>query len=349
MPDLRDSVTLDVAGVRYGGWTEVTIRRGLEQLAGAFEVAVTERWPNEPRRRPIRAGEACKVAIGGEVVITGWVDEVRASYDARQHRVAFRGRDAAGDLVDCSAPLGQREAATYGELVSWLASPFKVPVKLEVRDVPLPRPITIDPGDTVFDVIERVSRAVAMLVVSDGRGGLLITRAEVAARVPDRLELGRNIVGAEGLVSILERFSELTVYGQRLGNDEISGEDTTEMVGRARDLSIARYRPLKVVSEMMPQGDAQLQQRAEWEVRHREGRGQRATISVQGWRHAGGSLWQPNTLLAVNDAFLGLNRELLVVGVEFRLDGAGTRSVLTLTDRAAFDLIPLPPNGWADE
>lgn len=342
MPDKRDMVTLDVGGIRYGGWTEVTVQRGLEQLAGRFEVAVTERWPKEPQRRPIRPGDACRLAIGGEVVITGWIDQVRVQYDARQHRVSFAGRDAAGDLVDCSAPLGQHEASTFGDLLSWLAAPFKIPVRLEVDDPPFGRPHVTDPGETVFDAIEKLARHLAVLVISDGKGGLVVTRAERAARVPDRLELGRNIVAADELLSHVERFSELSVYGQRIGGDDFIAEDTTELMGRARDPAITRHRPLIVFSETMPDGNALLQQRAEWEVRHREGRGRRVTITVQGWRHAGGALWQPNTLVPVKDGFLGIDHELLVAGVELRLDDAGTRSVLTLTERAAFDLIPIP-------
>lgn len=341
MPDPRDQVTLNVGNTKYGGWTSIAIKRGLEQLCGSFDVAVTERWPNQVEERPIRAGDRCAVAIGGEVVVTGWIDAVRTRYDAHQHVLRFSGRDAACDLVDCSAPLGQFNGQKLGELVQHLAKPYGIQVTLEIEDVEIYEAFTFDPGETVFDAIEKAARAAAALVVSDGRGGLVITRASRAQRVPDRLELGRNIVEADGLVAHYERYSQVTVLGQRNGNDFLDPEDTTSQIGRANDYTMRRHRPLIVISETVLDSDADLQRRAEWEVRHREGRCRRAIITVHGWRHAGGGLWQPNTLVPVRDRLLGIEREMLVVAVEFILDDQGTHTVLTLTDRAAFDLIPI--------
>ena len=50
-------VILTVGGRQYGGWKSVDIRRGIEQIAGSFELSVTERWAGQDQMRPIRQGD----------------------------------------------------------------------------------------------------------------------------------------------------------------------------------------------------------------------------------------------------------------------------------------------------
>jgi prophage tail gpP-like protein len=102
---------------------------------------------------------------------------------------------------------------------------------------------------------------------------------------------------------------------------------------------VQRYRPLIVIAEERGP-HASYKQRAEWERNVRRGRSNRATITVQGWRNAAGQLWQPNTMVHLKSAWLGVDTDLLVVGVAFSLDGqSGTRTELRLSERCAFDLI----------
>lgn len=342
---MDNRVTLTVDGMKYGGWTEVRVTRSIENVAGAFQVAVTERWPWNPSRRPIRRGQRVAVAIGGETVITGYVYAVRRDYDAETHRVAIGGRDATGDLVDCDLlPIGDIAPQKLEALVAMLAAPFKIPVRVEV-DTGQPIEASPDPGNSVWDEIAEACRARAVLAISDGLGGIVLTRAGALGRVPDKLQLGRNVVRARGISSENERFSELHVFGQRPGIDEAPGDWTTDGHGVARDPTVRRYRPRVVIAERVDE-DTGYQGRAEWELRYRVGRSERFEYEVKGWRHAGGALWQPNALVTVEDEFMGMSRELLIVSVELTLDEhSGSMATLTLTDRTAFDLLPVPLDG----
>ena len=58
-PDVR----LEVNGRLYGGWTKIKINRGLDQLAGDFELEVTERWPGQEEIRFVAEGAPCRVLI----------------------------------------------------------------------------------------------------------------------------------------------------------------------------------------------------------------------------------------------------------------------------------------------
>ena len=88
---------------RHIGWTEATITRSLETIAGTFAVTLSERDPGETRPRVVRPGDRCRVELEDEAVIEGYIDAVTIDYDATSHTIAVRGRDATGDLVDCSA------------------------------------------------------------------------------------------------------------------------------------------------------------------------------------------------------------------------------------------------------
>ena len=56
----------------FGGWTEISIQRGIEQMSGSFSLTVTERWPRQLEVRPIQTGDSCVVKIDGVAVVTGY-------------------------------------------------------------------------------------------------------------------------------------------------------------------------------------------------------------------------------------------------------------------------------------
>ena len=97
------TVSLHIGGRQHVGWTEATVTRSLDTISGAFTVSLSERDPGETRPRFIRPGDDCRVSLEGDTVISGWVDAVTVDYSATSHTIAVRGRDATGDLVDCSA------------------------------------------------------------------------------------------------------------------------------------------------------------------------------------------------------------------------------------------------------
>jgi hypothetical protein len=66
-------------------------------------------------------------------VITGYVDRVIGTLDARQHSVTVTGRSKCQDLVDCSAewPGGQIVGSSVLEIARKLAEPYGISVECE--------------------------------------------------------------------------------------------------------------------------------------------------------------------------------------------------------------------------
>lgn len=325
----------------YGGWKRVSVTRSIEQVANSFDLEVTERWPGQSTSRPIRPGEKCLLKLDGETVITGYVDDSEPTYDRQSHGISVRGRDATGDLVDCSAihKTGQWTHAPLDRIAADLCAPFKIKVNVET-DVGDPFPsFKIEPGETAFECIERAARLKAVLLIADGEGNLVITRAG-KTRGETALVEGENILSARGQFSWKDRFSIYTVKGHdKIALDGDAVDSHIAPAASVTDEAITRYRPRIVLAD--DHGNkTRFCDRAEWEKNVRMGRGLRGSITVQGWMDSAGKLWQPNTLVSVISPLLYLNQaEMLIVGCMYTLDDGGTRTALSIARREAFDLI----------
>lgn len=328
MTDGAADAMLVVDGARWGGWKSVAVTRSMESGSGSFRLWVSERWPGQTTERPIAPGSRCTLTLAGETVITGWVDEVSARQDPDIHSLDVSGRDVVADLIDCSAPQtpGEWRGLTLAELAAELARPFGVSVRDDVGGADRFDVFRLERGETSWRAQERACRLRAVLCMSDGRGGIVLTRAG-AGRADVRLVHGANLLSWSSRRSHAERYSEYTALGQRPSRD---GEDPSlaaHGLAVSRDTEVARYRPL-VISAEEAADTATLQARVSWEARVRAGRSQRVDVTVQGWRQTpGGRLWQPNerVRLELRDA-----AEMLVATVQYSMGDQGSRTQLSL-------------------
>lgn len=347
-------VTLGIGDAEWDGWTELEITRSIERVAGAFALGLTERWPGQTERRQIRMGMACKLAVDGEVLITGWIDDVEINYDATSHQLVVRGRDSTGDLFD--SKLGDRPFEFGGlkldEIAQRICRPFGITVTAQVdMGRPFPR-FAIQPGESPFEAIERGCRQRAILPVADGRGGLLLTRAGMGGEAAAPLQLGGddgNILSGGTTMSMADLHSEYIVLGSAAApsalnqvfgpNPEAAEGRPVAPSARIRDPSVTRHRPTVVMAET--QGTSvTLRQRAEWQRAVAVGKSVKGTRTVQDWRGAT-KLWHPNTLTRVTDDLANLdNEEMLITATKMTLTEAGTLTELTLALPDAYRLIP---------
>ncbi len=339
----NDLVTLRFDGRGYAYWRSISVRRGIDRIAGDFQLDVLSPWRKgvATGAMPIKAGGACSLAIGGETMITGYIDAPGGSFNDQGHGYSPRGRDATGQLVDCTAENKppQWSGVPAERIIADIAKPFGIPVTL-AAEAGLPLDFALQPGEKAFEAIDRICRLRSLLPYSDGAGGLILGR-------PGRqhhgvvLRQGVNIKEATDSSSVNERFSEVRVIGQAGGFGD-PGE-TSEGEGRARDNGVGRYRPLTVIAEATGE-DASFQERAQWEVNTRAGRSTQIEVKVVGWRDNGttGRLWQPNWMVGVDIPYFGITGDLLIASVHYtRNDKDGSEATLTLPRPEAF--LPGPP------
>ena len=376
--DPENRVSLEVNGVRYEGWKQVRIRHSIEQLAGAFSLGITDRWPGQTDSWAIPAGAACTVKIGQDVMITGYVDIPKVKLSPTEHDINVEGRDRTGDLVDCSAPPREWVGLPFEQIAVDLCAPFGIEINAQLETGPggykakkpgkgkakhakagkggglLPRKAS-NSGETVHKLLEKLAKIQGVLLVSDRVGGLMITRAGLNGRCTDVLEFGGNLKEIEFEQSFANLYSEITVKGQTHGatggtTGVVSGAQRVKAVATVkraavapgttvRNASIQRYRPLIIIAE--DQADAKrCADRAQWEAGTREAKSKKLTCKVQGWRQSDGTLWTINTLVRLKCPYVREDEDMLVSAVEYSLDiTGGTVATLTLYSPQAFDVL----------
>lgn len=337
----KTEVILTVNSIEYGGWQSVEIRRGIEQISGTFSVSLTERWADRSEPWPIQHGDECTVKVAGEVVITGYVDDVLPMFDDKQHGVTIVGRDKTGDLVDCSAiaKSGEWKGRNILQIATDIARPFGITVTSETDHGGVYLRSALQEGETGFEALERAARMRGVLLVSDGKGGVVITRAGTKRNTTGLIQ-GENILSARATYSLKERYSEYICKGQSFGFDSSTPDQNAGPKGRATDANVKRYRPLLIIAEDIAD-TAGLKNRALWEAAVRMGRSARPEITVQGW-HCDSGLWMPNYLVPVRCPYLQLDRDMLIVSVTSRQDDSGSRTVLELCRPEGFKLLAVP-------
>lgn len=341
-------VALLVNGKAYAGWKRARVTRSIESISGSFELEVSDRW-GEGKPWPILEEDECTVKLGarGETVLTGFVDRRAVSYDADGHTLAVSGRDAAGALVDCSALLDKWEfkGIPLLTMVKRVCDPFGIAVRLQAGLTPAnlpapPKKLSIDPGDTAHDVIEKVCRMAGVLAVSDGRGGIVLTRTGTE-RVGSLVE-GENILSASSEFDASGRFHDYAVLGQHHGTDEFSGAKAAQVKGVASDENVTRVARTLVIRPESSVTKEQAKIRAQWEAKVRAARGDSVSVTVQGWtRAASGFVWPVNALVNVRSPTIGVHGDMLITQLTFNAGESGTTTEITLKRPDAFLIEPV--------
>lgn len=369
------SITLRVDGLMFAVWTRCQIIRDLGEICGSYTVechdlARAAALSGLPAglmpadvEGAIREGAEVEIAVDGEPVLRGYVEAVDAFIDGERIGLMITGRDKAGDLVDCAAaPLGPTEfrSIALDDLASAILAPFGMTVSSETDlGEPLEK-ITVEPGETAMSFLEKATRARGVLIVSDGLGGLVLTRAGTG-RAPGSLRLGSNVIASRGRRSTQQRFSDVFVRSQASKKKkdrgpaklDVTAEPLTAAApsagaereearavgvqGHARDPGITRWRPTVRLARRSSTVD-EVKTQADWYVRNARGAGITSYVSVAGYR-ADGTLWRPNEMTTVVDPWTGVDGELLVAGVSYTYGERGALAELRMTGRDAYDVM----------
>ncbi|WP_166359280.1 phage baseplate assembly protein [Pseudomonas akapageensis] len=345
MPDTANTVTLTVDGLDYGGWKTVEISAGLERQARDFTLGITWRWPGQTVAVPIRQGAKCEVRIGNDLVLTGWVFATPINYDDKQISLSVSGRSLTADLVDCAAvnKPGQWSGQGVLNIVSALAAPYGLPVRSEIAETGKLSDHTIEPGETVFESIDRLLTLFRVFSTDDAQGAVVLARPGSQGRAMDVLELGKNVLSGSAPLDFSGVFSEYQVLGQRSGTDSEFGQQASEVSASVSDDRTTRKRAL-IIHESGQMTPELAQSRANWERGNRIGKALTTTYKVQGWRQSNGALWRHNMLVRVVDPLIGFDRDMLIAEVTYSLSDQGTTTTLVVGPPDGFEPEPLDPH-----
>lgn len=368
-------IQLRVGGTVYAKWTSAEVTRDMKDFSGSFSFSLrdtkrslnTFEFASAGSAVDLRPGPEVEVLIDGQVVLKGYIEEVNVDIDDRQTSVTISGRDKTGDLVD-SAALTDGPSEFRNVRLEDAAKQIAKPFGLDVRnEIDTGDPFTrygLDLAETAFSAIEKGARSRHALILSDGVGGIVITRTG-KNRAPADLTLPGNVLGSSGRYSHQNRHSKTYVRGQGEkagktrtgapldasaapldGGDRQSGDGSatqaerkgTAATGIATDGEITRYRPAVHLARSKADATAS-QDEADFRMRTARGESEEVTERVKGFG-VNGRLWRVNELAYVSDAFQGIERDMLITRVSNRCDEGGNITELTLTSPEAFDAEP---------
>ncbi len=348
-------VSIVVGNQSLSGWQDVRITCGVEECPSTFELTLTERYPTQPTEIFIKPGDPCSVMLGSDTVVTGYVDRYSASIAPDKHEVRITGRGMCQDLVDCSAQTQGFQVNNF-DIVSFakkLCQPFGVTVQAPDgtgRNIPQ---FNIILTETPYEIIERIARWDNFLVYENGSGNLVIARLGDTTMASGLVQ-GQNVQAAEVTFSTDNRYTEIdpvflstaflqdppAMPGAAPGPvlPFITGTQAYDKSFPARADGQPRKRPLIIVSEQNQNVPAIAAARAQWDMARRWGRSQQARVTVDSWRDAAGTLWQPNALVAVDLPACKLsNVTWLLSHVTYsRNSDSGTTAELVLMPPQAF-------------
>lgn len=330
-------LALVVDGRRYSGWKSVRVTRSIESMTGSFALDVSDRWGYLDQPWTIAEENPCRVEIDGVVVIDGYIDKRSISASASSRTLSFTGRDRAAALVDCSAVLKKWTYTNVNaaDFITAIAKPFGVRVTVQPGLV-LPKvpKIVVSPGDTAFETIKKAAGDDGVLIVSDGAGGVVLTRAGTGTAYS--LVEGANILTASLDYDGADRFYRYVIAAQAAGTDDASGE-ATRVSAEAIDDGVRRTDRVLLIRPDKGYSVADARRRADWEARVRAARAEKVTITVQGWKQGNGSLWPINALVNVTaPRLIDVVGDMLISQVEHSLSEQGQITQLSLVRPDAF-------------
>lgn len=304
LPHADGDVLIESEGVSVNGWTDVSISGGLDMAPSVFELAMTERGPGSLRDVVLKKGAACTIKIGGDLVLTGWINRYTSSVNAGQHTVRVSGRSRCQDLVDCSAIPKNLSInnVSIGAVARDLVAPFAGPINVLIPDgdgAGKAYVVGVSWGETPWEIISEIASYEGLLVHDDAKGDLVICKVGTT-KTASGVKEGMNCqsFGVSDADDML--FSPYIPALMAQDSLQLFGPGGNAAGAPVLDPLVTRYRPLVIVSDQMVQDQFLAQQRAVYEATRRRGRSKSVQVEVDSWRDSAGTLWTHNVLAPID-------------------------------------------------
>jgi prophage tail gpP-like protein len=319
VPNPAEVATLVVNNRVWDDWTSVKVECRCAEAFDIFTFSNVER----PISVQFRQGDTCAVYLAGTLAITGVITTRQVAYDANNVGIQLIGKSvtffaARGSILD---ETGDLDGMTFEQVAKKLIAPFGVGVDVvgKLDDTPLEN-AQVQPGEKLWDCLERLARPLGIVMGSDHMGNFLLI-GDHSTVAEDTLIEGYNIKSLKAVVSVENVHSEYLVDGQKKPKDDSEAALSTQERGRAAGSS-PRYSPLLTPAET-PVGDAEVQKRARNESIWHEGDALQAIVGVYGWKRPSGGIWRTRQSVHVQSPKAILNETLMVQSAIFSQDGGG--------------------------
>ena len=309
-----------MGGRKWDDWTSVKVENRFAEAFDLFTFSNVER----PVTVQFKPRDECAIYLGGHLAITGVITVRQVAYDANNHGVQLMGKGitffaSRSSIID---ETGNFDGQTFEQVARKLIAPFGIGVRTigKLDATPFER-LQIEPGEKLWDCLERLARPSGIVMGSDHLGNVLLI-GDHATEIDDSLVEGGNIKSMKFVVSIENIHSEYLVRAQSRG-DRWPRRSAGKPAGRPRPGTAPRYSPLLTTAEQPVWSQAEVQDRARNEAVWHEGDELQAVITVQGWKRANGGLWRAGSNVHVRSPMAPLDQQMTIQSAIFTQDSAG--------------------------
>lgn len=350
---------LVVNGVPFTNFLNLSVGFSMDSFGRVFSFEATQ---DNFALFPFKVGDSCVVSLSGVPVVTGSIEVIQPSIESSDHRISIQGRSRACDLVDSSINgiqlNGERISLVYiiQQVLDFLGLDLKIENEVgSLQEFGKSDIVSSKPGQNAFDFIEQYARKAEVILLDDGYGDIVITRASdnldpVSFRLVDGDELGNDILSSSIAIDYTDRFHKYIVIAQQNptglnASGVVDLKAVTKSEGEAFDDEVRSSRVLVIVAENASSKD-QCIERAKWEANIRKARSVVYSATFQSHFMEDGEAFNYNRLHQVVDQAADISSELLINEVEFLQggEGVGTTTKVTMVDQLAYTtIIDLPP------
>jgi prophage tail gpP-like protein len=282
----KEIATLFVRDQYFTDWTGVRVEVAVTEAFPKFSFEVTENTPvplsiNSAQFIP---GDVVKVFIGGTLACSGFIKERHVGFDASQHGVRLIGVGDTYDLTTSTVPLdklGNHDGKSWSDLAQDLMAHLGIALHKigAVDDTPF-KDIQVQPGETIWQTLERYAKMRSIVMGSNATGGLLAI-GDHDAESSGTLTEGVDMLSANCVLNDENVYRKIFVSGQGSGSDESSGDQQNKQL-QSRNGSSTRNRFLITIADISDTLHG-VSRRADMEKLFTEGSYLEAQITVQGW------------------------------------------------------------------
>ena len=335
MTDQTTKVSFIVGGMEYTAFERAAVTYSANKAARAFAFTVTDAAFGEDLAWNFMPGTPATVLANGQLLVTGYINTMTPSFDAKNHTVEVSGSSKGFDSVKSAA---EHEKGEFRN-----KTPLQIAQELDKQGVGFSSDIQqkqieyfrLNPNETVFEAVERATRRFPQLLQGMPDGSIKLTKGGTGGMNSPLIE-GFNILAGSATFDDTDQHSEYKVKGQRVfGTDKKS----LQIVAVEKDHSVKRHLPKHIHQETDIDDDS-AKNRAKHHKNRQQGESVTARIKTQSWFDSAGQLWVANGLVYVMSPTLKLRQQMLIKDVSLSQDNGtngGTYAQLSLVLPQAFD------------
>jgi prophage tail gpP-like protein len=351
----QEIATLIVEGLKFEDWESVYVQHRWGEAFAHFKFTAAEREEGgDWRALRFAPGQFCEIQLAGVPAIkTGVITTRQVAYNAKQHMVQLIGktRTAWGYKSSVDKTDGNFDGKSFKEIAEEVLKPYG---KIKIIGTLNPRKFKkcqSNPGETIWDFLERIARPRGIILGSDHEGNFLLIGDHTGNVIWNLIE-GENIKACQCIVQIDDKFLRYDVTSQGSGGDEGSGPKKSEQRASAPSkLRLPQSMLITPAEQPTEDGDGELQEHADNEAIWHEGTIVTANITVQGWLRAGNDIWRAGDNVAVYSPMALLNNQTMKIqNATFTQDNQnGTQTMLELVvpwlfhDKNNYNIGAAPP------